>query len=270
VLADVIDALRCPHCTAPLVLDSGTTRCRNRHSFDVARQGYLNLVSTAVTGDTAGMVAARADFLATGNYSPIRDAVASASYGENDRHGLVVEIGAGTAYYLAALMTGDRRGVALDVSRYAARRAAKAHPRIGSVMADVWRSIPLRDGCASVVLDVFAPRNAAEIARILAPDGVFLLVTPNRSHLRELVDGLGLIRVDEAKEQRIAGSLGAVLDRTSSLTVEYPITLDRSTARLLVAMGPNAWHTDTPTLPESLTTTVSVTLSRWRRRTTSA
>lgn len=208
MLADVIDALRCPHCAEPLTLQAGTAGCRNRHSFDVARQGYLNLMSGPSLGDTADMVAARADFLATGNYSPILDALVSAASG---RDGLVVEIGAGTAYYLAGVMSGGQHGVALDVSRYAARRAAKAHPGIGSVMADVWHGLPVRDGAASVVLDVFAPRNATEIARIMAPDGLFLLVTPNRSHLHELVDALDLIGIDDAKEARIASTLGTRL-----------------------------------------------------------
>ena len=267
MLADVIDALRCPHCRQPFVLEPGTARCATGHAFDVARQGHLNLVTgrTANTGDTAAMVAARADFLATGNYQPIRDALAAAAPGR----GLAVELGAGTAYYLAGLV-GDGTGLALDVSTYAARRAAKAHPRIGSVQADAWQDLPVRDRAADVVLSVFAPRNPAELARIVAPDGVLLVVTPNAAHLGELVGVLGLVRVDEEKDRRLAAGLGTAFTRTGDTVIEWRMTLDRQAVRDVVEMGPSAWHTDPDeladrlaTLPDPVEVTASVTLSCW-------
>jgi 23S rRNA (guanine745-N1)-methyltransferase len=268
VLEAVVDVLACPHCARSLSLDSGTARCPTGHAFDVARQGYLNLLTRPApnAGDTAAMVAARTDFLASGNYEPICRALIGACSGE----GLVVEVGAGTAYYLAGVVAaGQRRGLALDVSAYAARRAAKAHERIGAVVCDAWQLLPVRDGVASVVLDVFAPRNAAEIARILAPGGVLLVVTPNAGHLRELVGVLGLVRVDEDKDRRLAGTLGDLFTRTGSEPLEWTMTLDRRTARQLVAMGPSAWHTDpsgVDELPEPVVVTASVTLSRWELR----
>ena len=268
MLEPVVDALACPHCRASLSLESGTARCRTGHAFDVARQGYLNLLTRPAPnpGDTAEMVAARADFLASGNYSTLREAVAESLRVD----GLVVEIGAGTAYYLARVVaTGQRTGLALDVSPYAARRAAKAAPSIGAVVCDAWQQLPVRDGVAAAVLDVFAPRNAAEIARVLRPDGVLLVVTPRPDHLRELVGVLGLVRVDEAKDQRLATGLGERFDRVSTTELDWTMTLDRRTARNLVAMGPSAWHTDpvaTEALPDPTTVTASVTLSQWRPR----
>lgn len=271
MLEPVIDALCCPHCHASLSLDTGTARCGTGHAFDVARQGYLNLLTRPApnSGDTAEMVAARADFLASGNYEPIRDALVSAS---SAAAGLVVEIGAGTAYYLAGVVAGgsavgQRSGLALDVSAYAARRAAKADRRIGAVVCDAWQRLPVQDGVAGVVLDVFAPRNPDEIARILHPDGVLLIVTPGPDHLRELVGVLGLVRVDEDKERRLAAGLGERFDRVGSEELTWTMTLDRLTARALVAMGPSAWHTDltaTDHLPDPTTVTASVTLSHWR------
>ncbi|HEY3002360.1 MAG TPA: methyltransferase domain-containing protein [Kribbellaceae bacterium] len=269
MLADVIDALRCPHCREAFTLDCGTARCASGHAFDVARQGHLNLVAgrPATTGDTADMVAARADFLATGNYQPIRDALAKAAAGR--RRGLAVEVGAGTAYYLAGVV-GDGAGVALDVSPYAARRAAKAHPRIGSVQTDAWQALPVRDRVADVVLSVFAPRNPAEIARILTPDGVLLVVTPNQPHLRELVGALGLIGVDEHKDRRLRDSLGARFARTAATELTWAMELDRRAVGQLVAMGPSAWHTDAGALAarvaelaEPVAVTASVTVSAW-------
>jgi 23S rRNA (guanine745-N1)-methyltransferase len=265
VLADVVDALCCPHCGQPLALDAGTARCPAGHAFDVARQGHLNLLTrpAANTGDTAAMVAARTEFLATGNYAPIRDALVADAEGA----GLVVELGAGTAYYLAGVVDGDagRTGLALDVSPYAARRAAKAHPRIGSVVCDAWQRLPVRDAAASVVLNVFAPRNPSELARILAPGGSLLVVTPNPEHLRELVGALGLVTVDEDKDRRLETTLGSTFARTDAHRIEWPMTLSHATATQLVAMGPSAWHTtDTlADLADPVQVTASVTLSRW-------
>src|SRR4029450_345113 len=147
VLEAVVDVLACPHCARSLSLDSGTARCPTGHAFDVARQGYLNLLPRPApnAGDTAAMVAARTDFLASGNYEPICRALIGACSGE----GLVVEVGAGTGDYLAGVVAaGPRRGLALDVSAYAARRAAKAHERIGAVVCDAWQRLPVRDGVA--------------------------------------------------------------------------------------------------------------------------
>ena len=270
MLADVVDALCCPHCRQPLTLDAGTTRCPAGHAFDVARQGHLNLLTrpAASPGDTAAMVAARAEFLASGNYQPIRDALANAA----DGSGLVVELGAGTAYYLAGVVGvgQDRTGLALDVSPYAARRAARAHPRVGAVVCDAWQSLPVRDGVASLVLNVFAPRNATELARILRPEGTLLVVTPNPAHLRELVGVLGLVTVDEDKDRRLDATLGGTFTRTGASVVEWTMSLDHRAVEQLVGMGPSAWHAGGDAiaarvagLPRTVDVTASVTLSRW-------
>jgi 23S rRNA (guanine745-N1)-methyltransferase len=188
--------------------------------------------------------------------------------------GLVVEVGAGTGYYLAGVV-GARAGLwglGLDVSRYAARRAAKVEPeRIGAVVCDAWRELPVQDDAARVVLNVFAPRNAAEMARILAPGGVLLVVTPNQGHLAELVGVLGLVKVDEEKERRLTDSLSGSFRRTGSESVEVAMRLDHAAVERLVAMTPSARHTAKAELVERIAVlgdpvevTLSVTLSTWR------
>lgn len=274
MLEAVVDTLACPHCGSGLTLDARTARCRDGHAFDLARQGHLNLLSRPgpSPGDTAEMVAARTEFLATGNYQPLVDALVEAVVPED---GLMVELGAGTGYYLRAVVdAGSRRtGLALDVSGYAARRAAKAHPRIGSVVADAWQRLPVRSGVADAVLDVFAPRNAAETARVLRPGGVLLVVTPNPPHLRELVSSLGLVTVDADKDRRLDATLGGHFARTGASELEWTMPLDRTAVRNLVAMGPSAWHTSPDALavaiaelPDPVQVTASVTLSHWTVR----
>ncbi len=77
-----------------------------------------------------------------------------------------------------------------------------------AVVADTWAGLPVRDGAVDRVLVVFAPRNGAETARVLAPGGRLVVVTPAADHLAELVGPLGLLSVDPAKAERLAGSLG--------------------------------------------------------------
>jgi len=274
LLQDIVDCLACPHCAQPLALTGRTLRCPAGHNFDQARQGYVSLLAGDAhtgTGDTAEMVAARADFLAAGHYAPIADALAAAAEGAR---GPVADLGAGTGHYLAHVLTrlgGELPGAALDISKFALRRAAKAHPRIGAVVCDAWRPLPLRDGCADVLLNVFAPRNGPEMRRVLRPGGRLLVVSPTSRHLRELVAALGLLSVDEDKERRIEEKLSPWFGRTDQTEVEFTLRLSRADAAAVVAMGPNAWHTDPAALataldalPEPVGVTGSVLLSTYR------
>ncbi|MET8984105.1 putative RNA methyltransferase [Nonomuraea wenchangensis] len=158
---------------------------------------------------------------------------------------VIVDAGAGTGHYLAAALNAvnDGIGMAFDVSKHAVRRAARVHPRAGAFVADVWRPLPIRDGVADVVIDVFAPRNGPEFGRILRPGGVAVVVTPAAEHLSPLVGELGLLSVDEEKERRVArGMEGFAL--AERRTVAFDMELDAGEIAQVVGMGPSAWHTD--------------------------
>jgi 23S rRNA (guanine745-N1)-methyltransferase len=278
MLAEIVRYLRCPVCAGTVELTPPVLRCERGHSFDLARQGYLNLLTgrPRVGADTAEMVAARADLLAAGHFRFLAKALASLSVRQDPPGaGLVVEVGAGTGYYLAAVLDRlpTRTGLALDVSIPAVRRAARAHPRAGAVVADAWRGLPLADDSAAVLLNVFAPRNGAEFRRVLRDDGVLLVVTPRRGHLAELVGPLGLLEVDPDKDRRLAASLGPFFTLVEEAGYGHPLSLSRADAGRLVGMGPNAWHTDAARLTEHLArltepvpATASVTLRTYRPR----
>ncbi|HMH39318.1 MAG TPA: hypothetical protein VK584_20490, partial [Streptosporangiaceae bacterium] len=184
--------------------------------------------------------------------------------------GCVADVGAGTGYYLAAVL--DRlpglAGLALDASKFAARRAARAHPRIGAVTCDAWLTLPVADSAAVVVLNVFAPRNGAELRRILNPAGRLIVVTPDRDHLAELTGPLGLLAVDRRKDERLSGTLSPFFTLASRHERRVLLSLDRHAAGLLVAMGPTAWHAEPAVLaarirqlPDPAPVTVAVTVS---------
>lgn len=274
MLADVVRVLRCPTCAGALHLSPGALRCNENHTFDIARQGYVNLLGGAAHGsaDTAAMVRAREEFLAAGHYAPLADLVAAAA-GNGD--GPVVEIGAGTAYYLAATLDARRLsvGLALDISVPAARRAARAHARVGAVVADAWSTLPVVGGCAEVVLVVFAPRGAAEIARVLRPGGRLVVLTPAPQHLTELVDVLGLLGVDDRKAERLHAALGSGFDVVDEVALNRTMRLTTADVGRLAAMGPSAFHTSADDLrrraaglPEVVEVTAAVTVTTFRRR----
>ncbi|MFG2911074.1 putative RNA methyltransferase [Kitasatospora sp. NPDC048286] len=279
MLQDIERYLACPHCAQALTRHDRSLRCPAGHSFDLAKQGYVSLLAGDAhtgTGDTAEMVAARADFLAAGHYRPIAEALAQTASavvaGESD--GLVADLGAGTGHYLAHVLDAlpGTVGAALDISKFALRRAAKAHPRIGAVVCDAWRPLPLRDASAELMLNVFAPRNGPEIRRVLRPGGTLLLVSPTARHLRELVDALGLLSVDEEKQRRIDEKLGPHLEPAGRQEVEFTLRLGPQDVRTVVGMGPSAWHTDPERLdaalaelPEPVEVTASVTVAAYRR-----
>lgn len=269
--ASVITHLRCPFCAAPLTAADRALRCAAGHSFDVARQGYVDLTAgrTVHAGDSADMVAAREALLEAGHFDVVSDAVATAAAGVPGA-GLVLEVGAGTGRYLSRALGPDRVGLAVDVSKPALRRAARIDPRVGAVRADVWQGLPVRDGAADVILDIFAPRSGAEFARVLRPGGALVVVTPAPGHLAELVAALGMVGVDPAKPERLAASLRPWFTLRETVPLHAELALDRAAAAALVGMGPSAWHTDPATvaatlaaMPEPVTATLAVQLSTW-------
>jgi 23S rRNA (guanine745-N1)-methyltransferase len=292
VLDDVVGFLACPQCGLGLTRAGAALRCPAGHAFDIARQDYVSLLppgGRAPAGDSAPMVAARADFLAAGHYRGIAaelaaaaaDALAGAPAAAGmlagagppasaGVPGCVLDVGAGTGYYLAAVLDGlpGRAGLALDASKFALRRAARAHPRIGAVAADAWRRLPVADAAAAVVLDVFAPRRGAELRRVLHPAGALLVVTPNPGHLAELAGPLGLLTVDPRKEERLAATLGPFFTLVRQQALDAVLRLSRPDVAAVAGMGPSAWHADPGAwasrisgLPESVPVTLSVTLS---------
>lgn len=275
MLADVVDLLACPHCGTALETVERTLLCERGHSFDVARQGYVSLLPGAAkfTGDSAEMIAARGDFLDGGHFDPLREAVAAATARTPVDEPAVLEVGAGTGHYLATVLDAlpSSRGIGLDVSKAAARRLARSHPRTGAVVADIWTQLPVRDGAVSHVLSIFAPRNAAELRRVLRADGTLVVLTPTDRHQHELVDLLGLVRVDENKTVRLGATMAGHFECVERSAVEYPMTLTHNEVESLIAMGPSARHLDDAAraeriaaLPDPTTVTASVTVSRYR------
>jgi 23S rRNA (guanine745-N1)-methyltransferase len=239
--------LICPTCRLPLGIKDRAFACESGHNFDLAREGYVNLITgkapSALQGDNAEMVRARRAFLEQGYYRPLARAVAEAVAGTEVR--VIADFGCGEGYYLDQLMnTPGLKGVrayGTDISKPAIAAAAKAYPLARWAVADTNRLIPLADGSVDAAINVFAPRNAAEFARVIRPGGRLVVAIPGAEHLANLRERFGLIGIQDDKPAKTSAQLSA-FELHGTKRVKDEILLDASSLRDLLEMTPNARH----------------------------
>lgn len=286
MLRDVIDVLADPTDGSALSLVDDDRRIvsQSGHSFDVARQGYVTLVGgegLKHNGDDADMIASRETFLSGGHFAPfveavsakVNDALDEAEVGDDERP-VIVEIGAGTGYYLAHALddVAGARGVGIDISIPAAKHLAKCHPRVGAVVADAWQRLPIQDRSVDVITVIFAPRNPEEFARILKENGQVIVLTAHPGHLDELREPLGIIGVEPGKIDHMMEKSAGFLQRIGEdEIIEFPMELDRASIAAQIGMSPSARHIQAEELhkrleqlPEKMTVTAKAQITRLR------
>lgn len=183
--------LCCPLCATPLTLEQRTYRCTQGHCFDMAKQGYVNLLPvqnkrSKDPGDSKAMVQARADFLAQGFYQPLAEIIAKAALRADPR--TLLDAGCGEGYYLRHLLhTAPERlqAVALDISKWAVLAAARQDKRATWLVASN-NKIPVASGSIDALLCVFGFPVEDEFKRVLSESGRLLMVDPAPNHLLEL------------------------------------------------------------------------------------
>ncbi|WP_181429169.1 putative RNA methyltransferase [Curtobacterium sp. MCSS17_008] len=263
---DLLPVLACPVCAEPLArVDGGPVGCASGHRFDEAKQGHLTLLPAkrrALTADTPDMVDARIRFFGRGHYAPVERALAEVVAGAT-APGVVLDVGSGPGTYLAHVLEAadDRTGVALDLSPVAIRRAARVHARAGAVVGDVTERLPVVGDAVAVVLDVFAPRNRREYARVLHPGGMLVVVTPRTGHLAELAEAT--IAVDPEKERRLRESLEPTFVQRRSDDLTWTMDLSAEDVHDVVHMGPSHHHVDPDRTFAPASVTAAVTVSTW-------
>jgi len=274
----ILDVLHCPLCNERLEFSGRALRCAQQHAYDIARHGYVSLLTgslRAPSADAAPMVQARDAFLRSGHYAPLARTLTDLTATRCRPRGTVLDAGTGTGYYLAAVLDAlpEAVGLGLDASKFALRRAARAHPRAGAAVWDIWQPFPARSGSVDVVLNVFAPRNGPEFHRVLRPDGALLVATPASRHLAELRQYIGLLAVDPVKKERLHRTLNAHFQQEHTEPLEYDVTLSTQELDNLVSMGPTARHISHDELRQGiarldgpLQVTVSFVVSVYRPR----
>ena len=230
----------CPLCHAPLSRSDNHYSCPQRHQFDLAKEGYVNLLPVQFKrsrdpGDSAEMMQARRAFLDAGHYQPLRDAIAERlrHYAPTD----LLDIGCGEGYYTHAFAAIASRSWGLDVSKPAIRAAAKRYPQVNFCVASSQR-LPFSDASFDAVVRIYAPCNAEELARVVRPGGWVITATPGPRHLLELK---GLIYDEVRLHAPHTEQLdGFVLQQ--SIALGYQMQLQGSEAVALLQMTPFAWR----------------------------
>jgi 23S rRNA (guanine745-N1)-methyltransferase len=233
-----------------------TMRCVQGHNFDMARDGYINLLGGKalgpLRGDSAEMVTARRAFLGRGHYQPLAEAVAEATAASRPQ--VVADFGCGEGYYLNHVMKSlearSAQGYGSDISKPAIIAAAKAYPKLHWIVADTNQGIPYKTHSVDVGICVFAPRNAVEFARVIRPGGHLIIVIPTPDHLLSLRAQFGLLGIEEDKSTKLRDQL-QTFHHMASTKVGGDLELDVAAARELIAMTPNARHGTELALSES-------------------
>ena len=250
--------LICPICEAGLHAGERTLLCPNGHVYDLARQGYVNLLighRARQTGDSRAMLRARRTFLEQGFYAPLSDLLNRVSLAHLARIPdpmAVLDVGCGEGYYLGRLAAHlEQHGLGrailclgMDVSKDAVRMAASARHRARFFVADVRTRILVADRTVSLLLNVFAPRNAAEFDRTTSTDGRLVIAIPGPTHLARLRARQGLLDIEEDKERHIVDQLAPAFHISERHDLVYEIDLPAPDVLHLLRMTPNYWHSD--------------------------
>ena len=183
----------CPKCKMPLCLEGMSYKCINGHSFDLSAKGHVNLLlsgKSGIHGDNKAMLIARREFLSAGFYADIINKLADIISSSYDGKSLirVLDAGCGEGYYTGALYDAlVQRNISaeifgIDVSKDGVMMAAKKHKKCSFAVASV-NSLPFADESFDYVLSLFAPIAEEEFARVLAPCGTLITVSPSPRHL---------------------------------------------------------------------------------------
>ena len=236
--------LLCPVCGMALLRQDACWRCEQNHSFDIARQGYVNLLTVdrkhaKHPGDTKEQVAARKAFLDAGYYKPIADTVCRllAPFAPN----AVLDAGCGEGYYLTCLQQAlPKAGFAgIDISKDAVRFAAVRNKN-ALWLTGTAAALPFAGGSFDAVLSMFALTVEGEFARVLRPGGRYLQVIAGPEHLMGLKSVIypEILRKEKILHPRLGG-----FTLESTQTLEFPLCVEgNAQVQNLLSMTPHFWR----------------------------
>lgn len=227
--------LKCPICNTPLAKQSNSAVCENRHSFDYAKGGYLNLLikQSVDHGDNKAMVQARTAFLNRGPYEFLRQELSDTIKAEHPE--VLCDLGCGEGYYTSHFEADEKYG--FDMSKEALKHASKTDKSTQYAVASIFH-LPLADSSVDTCVTCFAPAACEEIERVLKPGGSFIFVTPGPKHLFELKEELyENPYLNEIKE------IDTKLIKEKEWMIKQPFLADHALLTNLFEMTPYAHRT---------------------------
>jgi len=234
--------LMCPVCRQPLNLTERTWRCEQGHSYDVAKQGYVNLhvvqhKHSKNPGDTPESVDARRAFLQGGYYQPLQQAVVDLLKQLDVK--AILDIGCGEGYYTSAMQQVVEHCVGVDIAKTAVQCAAKLNPEVTWVVG-TGATLPVLDHSMDACTSLFSPIPQAEIARVLKDEGYLIVVTPASEHLYAMREAL-FEQVNPHTPEKFVEQLQDLFELKQEQIIDAPFVLEQQALKNLIAMTPYAY-----------------------------
>jgi 23S rRNA (guanine745-N1)-methyltransferase len=247
---------KCPSCSNVLLLNNKVWACTNGHSYDVAKEGYVNLLlvqhkNSKQPGDNKEMVNGRRAFLEQGFYQPLADSISkifnqhltTLTTIEDQTEVNFFDAGCGEGYYMnqvsqLCIKTDLKiKFSGLDISKFAVQKAAKKYPNNHFAVASTFQ-LPLESSSQDAILQIFAPSSEIEIHRVLKPSGIWITVNPAANHLYEFKQAL----YDKPTEHKTDQVTPEGFTLTQQLNLSFVIHLAEPQQREnLLMMTPYYW-----------------------------
>jgi 23S rRNA (guanine745-N1)-methyltransferase len=238
-----VPSIICPICRGLLAREPRRWFCAQGHSYDVAREGYVNLLppqhrNSREPGDTAESLKARRAFLEAGHYGPLRDALVRQAASQSPLT-TVLDVGCGEGWYTSALAGVAQEVIGLDIAKPAIQLAARRHPGPTWIVGS-GALLPVSDASVDLAVSAFSHLHVAELCRVLRAGGHLLVATPAPDHLYALRERL-FEEVRQHQPDKFLTGLEAGFELRERIEIRVPLTLDNAALRQLVLMTPYAW-----------------------------
>jgi 23S rRNA (guanine745-N1)-methyltransferase len=246
--------LACPHCGGNLqVTGLYALVCPNRHNFDMAASGYINLLTRAVKAEYgADMLEARNKVCRSGFFdgllAVLADVISSRCKPVNHEPLLILDAGCGEGSQLARLLSmlrdGTSRaatGIGVDISKEGIRIAARDYPGVLWLAADLAK-LPIADGKLDAIINVLSPSNYAEFGRVLKPGGLLVKAVPGDGYLKELRQAFYEDERQEYSGERVRTHFEERFTVVDSRQVKYAVNVEGEDLKNLIKMTPLSWR----------------------------
>ncbi|VJA56172.1 23S_rRNA m1G745 methyltransferase [Streptococcus pneumoniae] len=256
-------AFACPICQENLTLLETNFKCCNRHSFDLAKFGYVNLapqIKQSANYDKENFQN-RQQILEAGFYQAILDAV-SYLLASSKTTTTILDIGCGEGFYSRKLQEShsEKTFYAFDISKDSVQIAAKSEPNwaVNWFVGDLAR-LPIKDANMDILLDIFSPANYGEFRRVLSKDGILIKVIPTENHLKEIRQRVqDQLTNKEYSNQDIKEHFQEHFTILSSQTASLTKTITAEQLQALLSMTPLLFHVDQSKIDWSQLTEITI------------
>ena len=256
-------AFACPICRENLTLVESSLKCENRHSFDLAKFGYVNLspqIKQSANYDKENFQN-RQQILEAGFYQAILEAVSNL-LASSKTATTILDIGCGEGFYSRKLQEShsEKTFYAFDISKDSVQIAAKSEPNwaVNWFVGDLAR-LPIKDASMDILLDIFSPANYGEFRRVLSKDGILIKVIPTENHLKEIRQRVqDQLTNKDYSNQGIKNHFQEHFTILSSQTASLTKTITAEQLQALLSMTPLLFHVDQTKIDWSQLTEITI------------